>query len=71
MLVECAASTNLTAFVMASGTMQLAHSDAAVPLSVLATASLAGMDLAAKVDPKLERGAQPVLTLPQRCERPD
>jgi hypothetical protein len=56
---------------MASGTMQLAHSDGAVPLSVLATASLVGVDLAAKVDPKLERGAQPVLTLPQRCERPD
>ena len=51
---------------MAASVLQLSYCEGAVPLSVLAAASLAGVELAAKVNPKLPTGSQPVLALPTR-----
>lgn len=51
---------------MAASVLQLSYCEGAVPLSVLAAASLAGVELAAKVNPKLPKGSQPVLALPNR-----
>ncbi len=51
---------------MAASVLQLSYCEGAVPLSVLAAASLAGVEVAAKVNPKLPKGSQPVLALPNR-----
>ena len=48
------------------GMLQLAYSEGAAPLSVLAAANLAGVELAAKANPKFAKGSQPVLSLPDR-----
>lgn len=46
--------------------LQLAYCEGGAPLSVLAAADLAGVELAAKPNPKFAKGSQPVLSLPDR-----
>ena len=46
--------------------LQLAYCEGAAPLSVIAAADLAGVELAAKANPKFAKGSQPVLSLPDR-----
>lgn len=46
--------------------LQLAYCEGAAPMSVIAAADFAGVELAAKANPKFAKGSQPVLSLPDR-----